>query len=40
MSADEARELLDSARSDEHHSLPVPKGPRDPKDPDKPYKNW
>jgi hypothetical protein len=39
MSPEEARELLDSARSDEHHSLLVPSGPRDP-DPDKPFKNW
>ena len=30
MSAEEARELLDSAKSDEHHSLAVPTGPRDP----------
>ena len=29
MSAAEARELLDSAKSDEHHSLLVPSGPRD-----------
>jgi len=41
MSADEARELLDSAKSDEHHSLLVPSGPRDPDQaPDKPFKNW
>ena len=39
MSPEEARELLDSAKSDEHHSLMVPSGPRDP-DPDKPFKNW
>jgi len=39
MSPEEARELLDSAKSDEHHSLLVPSGPRDP-DPDKPFKNW
>ena len=41
MSAEEARELLDSAKSDEHHSLAVPSGPRDPDHPpDKPFKNW
>jgi hypothetical protein len=39
MSPEEARELLDSAKSDEHHSLLVPSGPRDP-DPDKPFRNW
>ena len=41
MSAEEARELLDSAKSDEHHALAVPAGPRDPNQaPDKPFKNW
>ena len=41
MTADEARELLDSAKSDEHHSLLVPSGPRNPDQaPDKPIKNW
>jgi hypothetical protein len=41
MSVEEARELLDSAKSDEHHSLGVPSGPRDPNDaPDKAFKNW
>ena len=41
MSAEEARELLDSAKSDERHSLAVPAGPRDPNlPPDKPFKNW
>jgi hypothetical protein len=41
MSAEEARELLDSEKSDEHHSLLVPSGPRDPDTtPDKPFKNW
>jgi Ca-activated chloride channel family protein len=40
MSVAEARELLDSAKSDEHHSLPVPAGPRPPASaPDK-AKNW
>ncbi len=39
MSAEDARELLDSARSEERHSLPVPAGPRDPT-PEKPFKNW
>jgi hypothetical protein len=41
MSADEARELLDSAKSDEHQSLLVPSGPRAPDTtPDAPFKNW
>jgi hypothetical protein len=41
MSLAEARELLDSAKSDEHHSLPVPSGPRAPDSaPDKALKNW
>lgn len=40
MSAAEARGLLDSAKSDERHSLPSPAAPRDPHNPDKPYKNW
>lgn len=41
MSVEEARELLDSAKSDEQHSLPVPTGPRDPDSaPDKAFKNW
>lgn len=40
MSPEEARELLDSAKSDEHHSLAAPSGPRDPNQPDKPFKNW
>ena len=41
MSAEEARELLDSAKSDEHHSLAVPSGPRDPAQPPaKAFKNW
>jgi Ca-activated chloride channel family protein len=41
MTAQEARELLDSAKSDEHHSLGVPAGPRNPdQTPDKPFKNW
>lgn len=41
MSVEEARELLDSAKSDEQHSLPVPSGPRDPDSaPDKAFKNW
>jgi hypothetical protein len=41
MSAEDARELLDSAKSEERHSLPVPSGPRNPdQTPDKPFKNW
>jgi hypothetical protein len=41
MSAEEARELLDSEKSDEHHSLAVPSGPRNPDQaPDKAFKNW
>lgn len=39
MSPEEARELLDSAKSEEHHPLLAPSGPRDP-DPVKPFKNW
>jgi len=39
MSAEDARELLDSAKSEERHSLPVPAGPRDPT-PEKSFKNW
>jgi hypothetical protein len=40
MSAEEARELLDSEKSDEHHSLGVPAGPRAPKSEDKVIKDW
>ena len=41
MSAEEARELLDSAKSDEQHSLAVPAGTRNPDHPpDKVFKNW
>jgi Ca-activated chloride channel homolog len=41
MSTEEARELLDSEKSDEHHSLAVPSGPRDPdQTPDKAFKDW
>jgi Ca-activated chloride channel family protein len=41
MSAEEARELLDSEKSDEHHSLAVPSGPRNPDQAlDKAFKNW
>jgi hypothetical protein len=40
MSEEEARELLDSAKSDEHNSLAVPRGPRNPNDPDNVLKNW
>jgi Ca-activated chloride channel homolog len=41
MSAEEARELLDSVKLDEHPSLLVPPSPRDPHPaPDKAFKNW
>jgi hypothetical protein len=41
MSLEEARELLDSAKSDEHETLAVPAGPRNPEQPpDKAFKNW
>lgn len=41
MSREEANALLNSAKSDEHHSLLVPSGPRPPElSPDKPFKNW
>jgi hypothetical protein len=41
MSREEADALLNSAKSDEHHSLLVPAGPRPPDlSPDKPFKNW
>jgi hypothetical protein len=41
MSAEEANALLNSAKSDEHHSLLVPSGPRPPdSSPDQPFKNW
>ena len=40
MTPEEARQLLDSAKSDEHNSLAVPAGPRNPNQPDKPFKNW
>jgi len=41
MSAAEARELLDSEKSEEHHSLAVPAGPRNPdQPPDKAFRNW
>ena len=41
MSAEEARELLDSEKSDEHNSPAVPLSPRNPEQlPDKAFKNW
>ena len=41
MSAEEARELLDSEKSDEHHSPAAPLAPRSPdQTPDKAFKNW
>jgi Ca-activated chloride channel family protein len=41
MSQEEARELLDSAKADEHHFLGAPLDRRDPDNtPEKPFKNW
>ena len=42
MSREEARELLDSVKGDEHHAMGAPLAPRDPDDdkPEKPFKNW
>jgi hypothetical protein len=41
MSPEEARELLDSAKGDEHRSLVAPPaGASAGRPPDKPYKNW
>jgi Ca-activated chloride channel homolog len=41
MTREEARELLDSVKGDEHHSLGVPVAQRDAVlPPDKPFKNW
>jgi hypothetical protein len=41
MSREEARELLDSVKGDERHSLGVPVEQRNTvRPPDKPYKNW
>jgi hypothetical protein len=41
MSLEEARELLDSAKADERHSLGVPTARREAGDPpDKPIRNW
>jgi Ca-activated chloride channel family protein len=40
MSPEEARELLDSEKSDEHHSLAVPAGPRTPDQAPDALKNW
>ena len=41
MSREEAQELLDSAKADEHHSLGAPLNARDPQaPPEKPFKNW
>jgi hypothetical protein len=39
MSAEEARELLDSAKGDERHALGGPHAPTA-QAPDKPFKNW
>jgi hypothetical protein len=41
MSPEEARELLDSEKGDERHSLSVPLSPPAANEPpEKPYKNW
>ncbi len=41
MSQEEARELLDSAKADEHHFLGAPLDNREHDNtPDKPFKNW
>ncbi len=41
MTREEARELLDSVKGDEHPSLPVPVARRGAvQPPDKPFKNW
>jgi hypothetical protein len=41
MSPEEARELLDSEKSEERHPLSVPSARADAGEPpDKPYKNW
>jgi hypothetical protein len=42
MSREEARELLDSVKGDEHHPLGAPRALRDVMDqpPEKPFKNW
>jgi hypothetical protein len=42
MSREEARELLDSVKGDEHHSLKAPLSRRDDEmtAPDQPAKNW
>jgi len=41
MSAEDARELLDSEKSDEHPTLAVPSGLRNPDQaPEKPFRNW
>jgi len=41
MTREEARELLDSVKGDERHSLGIPVAQRNAvQPPDKPYKNW
>ena len=41
MSQEEARELLDSVKGDEHQSMPIPWAQRGAvQPPDKPFKNW
>jgi hypothetical protein len=41
MTQEEARELLDSVKGDEHQSMPIPWAQRGAiQPPDKPFKNW
>jgi hypothetical protein len=41
MSREEARELLDSVKGDEHQGMPIPWAQRGAvQPPDKPFKNW
>jgi hypothetical protein len=41
MTQEEARELLDSVKGDEHKSMPIPSAQRGAvQPPDKPFKNW
>jgi hypothetical protein len=41
MTREEARELLDSVKGDEHQAMPIPWAQRGAvQPPDKPFKNW